>query len=129
MRTLATDLGQLSDDVKLFMELLTSDRYYALNDRTINLLMKGDIDMSVVIGEEEAAISISDAGIMTIIDEEPEVEIFVVDEDKTKGGGALFPYLNNTIFELTSTEILQQLTENNYKHNCLYLALEAGGLY
>ena len=43
---MATDLGQLSDDVKLFMKLLTSDRYYALNDRIPNLLMKGDIDMS-----------------------------------------------------------------------------------
>ena len=46
IKTLATDLGQLSDDVKLFMKVLTADRYYALNDTTINLLLTGDIDMS-----------------------------------------------------------------------------------
>ena len=46
IKTLATYVGQLSADVKQFMKLLTADRYYALNDRTINLLMKGDIDMS-----------------------------------------------------------------------------------
>ena len=43
---MATDLGYLSDDVKLIMKLLTANKYYALNGRTINLLMKGDIDMS-----------------------------------------------------------------------------------
>ena len=36
----------LSDDVKMYMYPFNSKRYYALNDRTINLLMKGDIDMS-----------------------------------------------------------------------------------
>ena len=39
------------------MKLLTSNRYYALNDRTIALLMKGDIDMSATVGEDEEDIS------------------------------------------------------------------------
>ena len=34
------------------MKLLTADRYYALNDRTINLLMKGDIDMTATTSEK-----------------------------------------------------------------------------
>ena len=34
------------------MKLLTTDRHYALNDRTINLLMKGDIDMSATTSEK-----------------------------------------------------------------------------
>ena len=46
IRTLASQVDVLSEDVKLYMKLLTSNIYYALNDRTVNLLMKGDIDMS-----------------------------------------------------------------------------------
>ena len=44
--TLTSQIGVLSEDVKLYMKLLTSNIYYALNDRTINLLKKGDVDMS-----------------------------------------------------------------------------------
>ena len=36
IKTLASKVGVLSQDVKLFMKLLTSKRYYALNDRTID---------------------------------------------------------------------------------------------
>ena len=43
---MASDLSNLSNDVKLFMKRLTAERHYALNDRTINLLMKGNIDMT-----------------------------------------------------------------------------------
>ena len=38
IRTFATQVGVLSEYVKLYMKLLTSKRHYALNDRTINLL-------------------------------------------------------------------------------------------
>ena len=79
IKTLASQIGVLSEDVKLYMKLLASNRYYALNDRTINLLMKGDIDMSAVVGEELEAISISDAEVVSIIAQEKEVEFFVVD--------------------------------------------------
>ena len=57
------------------MELLTSNRYYALNDRTIKLLMKGDIDMSAVVGEEAIVNTISDAELVDIIVQEREVEV------------------------------------------------------
>ena len=70
INTLATQLGVLSEYVKLYMKLLTSNRYYALNDRTINLLMKGDIDMIVVVGEEAIVNTISDAELVVIIVEE-----------------------------------------------------------
>ena len=40
IKTLVTQIGVLSEDVKLFMKLVKTNRYYALNDRTINLLMK-----------------------------------------------------------------------------------------
>ena len=35
IKTLASQIDGLSEDVKLHMELLTANRYYALNDRTI----------------------------------------------------------------------------------------------
>ena len=66
-KTLATQLGVLSEDVKLYTELLTSRRYYALNDRTINLLMGGGIGMSVVGGQEAVLNTISDAELVDII--------------------------------------------------------------
>ena len=50
MEPLATDIGTLSQEVKLFMVLPSSNRYYALNDRAIGLLMKGQIDENVVTG-------------------------------------------------------------------------------
>ena len=46
INTLAKKIGVLSEDVKMYMYLFNSKRYYVLNDRTINLLMKGSIDMS-----------------------------------------------------------------------------------
>ena len=95
IKTLATQLGVLSEDVELYMKLLTSNRYYALNDRTINLLMKGNIDMSVVVGEEAIVNTISDAELVDIIAEEREVESFVVDKNRTRAGGSFFPYINN----------------------------------
>ena len=44
MKNLAKRIGVLSESVKMFMYLPTAKRYYALNDRTINLLMKDKID-------------------------------------------------------------------------------------
>ena len=128
IKKLASQIGILSEDVKLIMKLLTSERYYPLNDRTINLLMKGDIDMSVTVGEELVKVGVSDVETVAIIAQEKEVEIFVVDKNKTRAGGSFFPYLNNTIFDLSKYGIFNKVERNNYKHNCLFLALQAGGL-
>ena len=62
------------------MELLTSNIYYALSDRTINLLMKGDIDTSAIVDVEVTGMWESDAEVKAIIEHETEVEIFVVDK-------------------------------------------------
>ena len=67
---IAERIGVLSEAVKLYMYLPTSKRYYALNDRTINLLMGGDIDMSVAVGSEAVRTTISDAEFRTIYAEE-----------------------------------------------------------
>ena len=46
----------------------------------------------------------------------------------TRAGGSFFPYLNITIFDLSKYGIFKSVERKNYKHNCLYLALQAGGL-
>eukprot|EP00972_Heterocapsa_arctica_P007730 1126646-Heterocapsa_arctica.AAC.1 len=43
MKVLAHDVGVWAEDEKLFMQLYNG-RYYPLNDRTIDLLLNGQID-------------------------------------------------------------------------------------
>ena len=85
----------------MYMHLLNPKRYYALNDRTINLLMKGGIEMSATTSETVEAITDSDKEIVDLINVEQEVELFIVYKNKTRAGGSFFPYLNITIFGLS----------------------------
>ena len=49
-------------------------------------------------------------------------------KNKTRSGGAFFPFINNTIFNLDKYGIFKTVNKDNYIHNCLYLALKEGGL-
>ena len=118
----------LSEGVKVYMYLSDAKRYYALNDRTTNLLMKGDIDMSATTSETAEVITDSDKEVVDLINVEQEVELFTVEKNKTRAGGSFFPYLNITIFDLSKYGIFKSVGRKNYKHNCLYLALQSGGL-
>ena len=80
---LAKRIGVLSEDVKMYMYLFNSKRYCALNGRTINLLMKGDIDMSATTFESAEVITDSGKEIVDLISVEQEVELFIVDKNKT----------------------------------------------
>ena len=132
LKTLTTTLASISDRRELYMYLTTSKRYYALNDRTLSLLMKGDLDMTATYSKDDEAPAIedSDAEFVKIANVETNVEIFPVtrDDSKTRDGGAFFPYLNNTQFDFKKYGIFDNVDKHNYKHNCLYLALEAGGM-
>ena len=79
MKTSTTNLGLLSSAVHFMMVLLSSNRYYALNDRTINLLVKGKIDMNAVAGEVDAP-KFSDAEISGLLEQETEILITVVNK-------------------------------------------------
>ena len=90
--------------------------------------MKGNINMNAATGEVDAP-KFSDAEISGLLEQETEVLITIVKHDtKTRPGGAFFPYLNNTIYDLDKYGIFKTVDGNNYKHNCLYLAVQAGGL-
>ena len=81
IRALASRIGVLSDGLKLTMILPSSNRYYALNDRTINLLMKGKIDTNAIIGAPDEP-KFSDAEIRDLIEQETEVLISVLSIEK-----------------------------------------------
>ena len=70
----------------------------------------------------------SDAETTEIVKQETKVEISIAGKHKTRAGGSFFPYLNTTIFDLPKYDISTSVDTNNYKHNCLYLALQPGGL-
>jgi hypothetical protein len=52
MKALATDVGVLAESKKLFMKF-DNGRYYPLNDRTIDLLLKGQIDTTAEVQYNE----------------------------------------------------------------------------
>ena len=112
------------------MELLTANRYYALSDRTINMLSQGEVDMSATsaeFGAVPASNTARDAEVEELLNIETEVEICVVDKNKTRAGGALFKYLNSTLFNLEKYVLFKNNDRNNYKHNCLHLASKQVG--
>ena len=91
IKTLAKKIGVLSEDVNMYMYLFNSKRYYASDDRTINLLMKGTIDMSATTPETAEVISTSDKEVVDLMSNEKEAELFIVDKNTTRAGGSFFP--------------------------------------
>ena len=92
IKTLSTLIVISSEYVKLYMKLLTANRYCALSDRTIHLLSQGEVDMSATSAEfgfanGAAANNVSDAGVEELLGSETEVETFVVDTNKIRQGG------------------------------------------
>ena len=92
-----------------------------LNDRTTNLLMKGNIAMTAVIGDVDAP-KFTDAEISGLLEQYTEVLITVVKTDgtQTRPGGAFFPYLNTTIYDLDNYGRYKTVDRNKYRHTCFY---------
>ena len=95
-----------------------------------HFLSQGEIDMSATTAKGadvvNASKSVSDAAVVDLLDNETEVEISVVDKSRTRAGGAF----SNTYLTLCNLEngLFKTIDRNNYKLNCLYLALQTGGL-
>ena len=124
IKALSTLIGILSEDVKLYMELLTADRYHALNDRTIHLLSQGEVDMSATSAEfgfapMAAANNVSNADVQELLESGTEVDIFVVDKNKTRAGGTFFTFLNLALLNLGKYGLFKTIGRYSYKHNCL----------
>ena len=84
------------------MILPSSNRHYALNDRTISLLMKGNIYTNAIIGGPDEP-TFSDAEISELLEQEKEVILTVVKlkVDKQRPGGAFLSFLNTPIYDLS----------------------------
>ena len=72
--TLASQVGVLSEDVKLYMKLLPSKIHCASTDRTVNWLVKGDIDMSATTFEQAEGVKESDSDVIDSLGVEKEVD-------------------------------------------------------
>ena len=127
INTLSKKIGLLSEDVKMYMYLSNSKRFYALNDRTINLLTRGDIDMSATTSQTAEVITDSDKEVVDSINVEQEVELFTVEKIRQEQVDHPFHILILLYLVFLNMTFLHLLTER-IKHNCLYLALEPGGL-
>ena len=116
---MAKQIGVLSEDVKMYMEPLTSKRYCALTDRIINLLLKGNIDLSGMMHQSAKPATFSDSEIEELIEKETEVDLFIVDKNRTGAGVSFVPYLSITMFDLSKHGVFKIVGRKNYKHNCL----------
>ena len=90
--------------------------------------MRADIGMSATTSETPEVITDSDEKVVDLINVEQEVGFLTVYEHRTRAGGSFFPYLNTTILGLSKYGIFRIADRRNYKHNCLYLALQSGWL-
>ena len=79
-------------------------------------------------GTAPAPNTVSDAEVHDLLESETDIEFFVVHKNKPRAGGAFFPYLNNTIYDLDKYCIFKTTNRFEYKRNCLHFALLAGGL-
>ena len=86
------------------MKLLTANRYYALNDRTIHLLSQGEVDMSAttsaVFIDGGAEKSVSDAEVEDSLILKPKVKLFVIDKNENKSWRCLFQILKVNIIQV-----------------------------
>ena len=129
IRPLATQIGVLSEGVKLCMKLLTAQGYHALNDGTNNLVLKGDINMSTTTSEAAEVITDSDKEIVDLIKVGQEVECFTVAKHRTRAGGPFFSYRNIAIFDFIHMSFFyKEVDIHNYKHNCVHHASQSRGL-
>ena len=82
----------------MFLVLPSSNRHYALNGRTLNLLGKGKTYTNANIGGPDEP-TLSDAEISEFLEQEKEVILTVVKVkvDKQRPGGAFFSFLNKAI--------------------------------
>ena len=132
IKKLAKQIGVLSEHVKLYMYLPTANRYYALNDRTINLLMEGNVDMGATAGEQADGehadgddeggntkngdkISVSDAEVKVIVNSKKEVEVFTTEKIRQEQVAHSFhililPYL--IYLNIAFLKLLVEITTN-----------------
>ena len=123
------------NDRKLALKL-SNNKYYFLNDHTINNLMKGLLDENAIVNSREVLVGGaaqgegSDAEFVEYFTTIDTLELVALrtPKDKTKPGGGFFRYYNNTKFDLKKYDIYCEIDDPNYKENCLIIAFRQGGM-
>ena len=95
-----------------------------MNDRTLNLLRKGNIDLSAIIGGP-AKPTFSADDIRELLGQEKlviytAVKMKIVEQ---RPEGAFFSFLTNTIYDLSKYGIFKSVDRSNYNHKCCFILL------
>ena len=107
--------------------VLEDNKYYFLNDHTINKLMKGLVDENAIVQYKD---HVSDAEWVEYFDSVKTLKLIIVKAktDKTKPGGGFFKYYHTTKYDLRRFAVYKEDDDPDYAENCLVTALREGGL-
>jgi hypothetical protein len=132
----AVTLVQLNVQGNRLAVKLDNDKYYFLNDYTVNKLIQGLIDENAVVqydGQEAgemAQTSASDAEYVANIVSVKMLELVIVNtrQNKTKPGGGFFKYYHITKFDLRKYGLYKPDDDPDYSEHCLVIAFREGGM-
>ena len=120
------------------METDEDNKYYFLNDHTINKLMKGLVDENAIVqykdqvkgGDAVQNSPHSDAEWVNYFITVKTLKLIIVKAktDKTKPGGGFFKYYHTTKYDLRRIAVYKEDDDPDYAENCLVTALREGGL-
>ena len=116
--------------------VLEDNKYYFLNDHTINKLMKGLVDENAIVQYKDQVkgpiqqTKDSDAEWVEYFDSVKTLKLIIVKAktDKTKPGGGFFKYYHTTKYDLRRFAVYKEDDDPDYAENCLVTALREGGL-
>ena len=96
----------------------------------LNQMNREKLENYVVDEEEDMAISESDKIFFNTLKQADSIEVSYVERNNnlTNPSAAFFNYLNKTEFNLERYGVYKEVNPDNYIHNCLYIALQNGGL-
>jgi len=120
----------LNPDLTKIMKI--NDKYYTLNQQNIDIIKKVIIDGEPL--EDIFGIDESDNEIIDLIRADNEIEIISYDKADYRFNevreGAFFPYLCTDLYfkEWKRYGVFNKINKNNYKNNCLYIALKEHNL-
>jgi hypothetical protein len=99
---------------------------YFLNDKVVNDIMKNKMKDSDLPNQTQDDDNYDETS--AVLSKTKSITLKLIKDVKTKPGGGFFKYLNNTHIDLKRYNIFNDTDTLEYNDNCLYIALEAGGL-
>ena len=113
------------DKQKLAIDSDSSQTYF-LNDKVVNDIMKNkmkDSDLPNQTQDDDNYHETAD-----LLSKTKYITLTRIKDVKTKPGGGFFKYINATTFDFKKYNIFNDTDTIEYNDNCLYIALEEGGL-